>query len=48
MLAFAAGTIIFVVAGEMVAEAKRGSPDIAATPIMDGFVVMITLDVALG
>lgn len=36
MLAFAAGTTIFIVAEEMVPEAKRGSPDIAVTPIMDG------------
>jgi ZIP family zinc transporter len=35
-LAFAAGAMIFVVAEELVPEAKRGSPDIAA------------LDVALG
>lgn len=36
MLAFAAVTTIFVVAEEMVPEAKRGSPDIAVTPVMDG------------
>ena len=46
MLAFAAGAMIFVVAEELVPEAKRGSPDIAA--LMGGFAVMMTLDVALG
>jgi zinc transporter, ZIP family len=44
-LAFAAGAMIFVVAEELVPEAKRGSPDIA---VMVGFAVMMTLDVALG
>ncbi|MDP8950061.1 MAG: ZIP family metal transporter [Actinomycetota bacterium] len=47
-LAFAAGAMIFVVAEELVPEAKRGSPDIAALALMVGFVVMMTLDVALG
>jgi zinc transporter, ZIP family len=47
-LAFAAGAMIFVVAEELVPEAKRGSPDIAAMALMVGFVVMMTLDVALG
>jgi len=46
MLAFAAGTMIFVVAEEFVPEAKRGSPDIAALALMVGFAVMMTLDVA--
>ena len=46
-LAFAAGAMIFVVAEELVPEAKRGSPDIAAMSIMVGFSVMMTLDVAL-
>jgi zinc transporter ZupT len=48
MLAFAAGAMIFVVAEELVPEAKRGSPDIAALALMVGFAVMMTLDVALG
>jgi hypothetical protein len=39
--------MIFVVAEELVPEAKRGSPDIAAMSVMAGFSVM-TLDVALG
>ena len=47
-LAFAAGAMIFVVAEELVPEAKRGSPDIAAMSVMVGFSVMMTLDVALG
>ena len=47
-LAFAAGAMIFVVAEELMPEAKRGSPDIAALSLMVGFAVMMTLDVALG
>ncbi len=47
-LAFAAGAMIFVVAEELVPEAKRGSPDIAAMSLMVGFSVMMVLDVALG
>jgi zinc transporter, ZIP family len=47
MLAFAAGVMIFVVAEELVPEAKRGSLDIAALALMVGFAVMMTLDVAL-
>lgn len=47
-LAFAAGAMIFVVAEELIPEAKRGSPDIAAMSLMFGFAVMMTLDVALG
>ncbi|MCA3747611.1 MAG: ZIP family metal transporter [Rubrobacter sp.] len=47
-LAFAAGAMIFVVAEELIPEAKRGSPDIAAVALMIGFAVMMTLDVALG
>ena len=48
MLAFAAGVMIFVVAEELIPEAKRGSPDIAAISLIVGFAVMMTLDVALG
>lgn len=47
-LAFAAGAMIFVVAEELIPEAKRGSPDVAAMSLMFGFGVMMTLDVALG
>ena len=39
--------MIFVVAEELVPEAKRGSPDIAALTLMDGFAVMMTLAVAV-
>ena len=46
-LSFAAGAMIFVVAEELIPEAKRGSPDIAAMSLMVGFAVMMTLDVAL-
>jgi ZIP family zinc transporter len=45
-LAFAAGAMIFVVAEELIPEAKRGSPDMAALALMVGFAVMMTLDVA--
>ena len=45
--ALAAGAMIFVVAEELIPEAKRGSPDIAAMSLMVGFAVMMTLDVAL-
>jgi ZIP family zinc transporter len=47
-LAFAAGAMIFVLAEELIPEAKRGSPDVAANSLMVGFSVMMTLDVALG
>ena len=47
-LAFAAGAMIFVVAEDLIPEAKRGSPDIAAMSLMVGFSVMMTLDVGLG
>ncbi|MEW6636382.1 MAG: ZIP family metal transporter [Actinomycetota bacterium] len=47
-LAFAAGAMIFVVAEELIPEAKRGSPDIAALSLVVGFSVMMTLDVGLG
>jgi zinc transporter, ZIP family len=46
-LAFAAGAMIFVVAEELIPEAERGSPDIAALSLMVGFSVMMSLDVAL-
>ena len=46
-LAFAAGAMIFVAAEELIPEAKRGSPDIAAMSLMVGFAVMMTLDVGL-
>ncbi len=46
-LAFAAGAMIFVVAEELLPEARRGSPDIAAMSVIVGFAVMMTLDVGL-
>jgi ZIP family zinc transporter len=46
-LAFAAGAMIFVVAEELLPEARRGSPDIAAMSVIIGFAVMMTLDVGL-
>src|SRR5215210_7081740 len=42
------GAAAVVLAKELVPEAKRGSPDIAAMSVMVGFAVMMTLDVALG
>lgn len=47
-LAFAAGAKISVVAEELIPEAKRGPPDIAALSLMVGFAVMMTLHVAPG
>jgi ZIP family zinc transporter len=46
-LAFAAGAMIFVVAEELLPEAGRSSPDIAAMSVIIGFAVMMTLDVGL-
>ena len=46
-LAFAAGAMIFVVAEELLPEARRSSPDIAAMSVIIGFAVMMTLDVGL-
>ncbi|MCF7845083.1 MAG: ZIP family metal transporter [Kiritimatiellales bacterium] len=48
-LAFAAGAMIFVVVEEVVPESQRaGHTDIATAAAMIGFLVMMTLDVALG
>ncbi|MDD5469761.1 MAG: ZIP family metal transporter [Candidatus Peribacteraceae bacterium] len=48
-LAFAAGAMIFVVVEEVVPESQRaGHTDIATAAAMFGFLVMMTLDVALG
>jgi len=48
-LAFAAGAMIFVVVEEVVPESQRaGHTDIATACAMLGFLVMMTLDVALG
>lgn len=48
-LAFAAGAMIFVVVEEVIPETQQdGHSDIATLGFMAGFVVMMTLDVALG
>ena len=48
-LAFAAGAMIFVVVEEVIPESQRGkNTDLATLGFMVGFVVMMTLDVALG
>lgn len=48
-LAFAAGAMIFVVVEEVIPEAmSQKSTDLAAMSVMLGFLVMMTLDVALG
>lgn len=48
-LAFAAGTMIFVVVEEVVPESLRGGyTDLATMGVMVGFAVMMILDVAFG
>ncbi|AUI67134.1 MULTISPECIES: ZIP family metal transporter [Glaesserella] len=48
-LAFAAGAMIFVVVEELIPESQsNGNTDIATLSLMLGFVIMMTLDVALG
>jgi ZIP family zinc transporter len=48
-LAFAAGAMIYVVVEELIPESQlETSTDIATIGAMVGFVVMMTLDVALG
>jgi len=48
-LAFAAGAMIFVVVEEVIPESQRaGHTDIATAAAMLGFLLMMTLDVALG
>ena len=49
MLAFAAGAMIFVVVEDLVPDANFGDhPHLATWGTMAGFVIMMTLDVALG
>lgn len=49
LLAFAAGAMIYVVAGELIPEAHGGKhSDIATIGVAIGFVIMMILDVALG
>lgn len=48
-LSFAAGAMIFVVVEELIPESQReGNTDLATMAAMFGFMVMMTLDVALG
>ena len=48
-LAFAAGAMIFVVVEEVIPETQQDSyTDIATLGFIGGFIVMMTLDVALG
>ena len=48
-LAFAAGAMIYVVAEELIPEARLGHEgDIATIGVMFGFTLMMILDVALG
>ena len=49
LLSFAAGAMIFVVAEDLIPDAKLGShPHLGTWGVMIGFVIMMTLDVALG
>jgi zinc transporter, ZIP family len=48
-LSFAAGAMMFVVVEELIPESQRGGmTDLATVGAMAGFMVMMTLDVALG
>lgn len=48
-LSFAAGAMIFIVVEEVIPESQRGgNTDIATMGLIGGFVVMMSLDVALG
>jgi zinc transporter, ZIP family len=48
-LAFAAGAMIFVVVEEVIPETQRDKyTDVATLGFIGGFIVMMTLDVALG
>ena len=48
-LAFAAGAMVYVVVEEVVPEAQQsGNADLATIALMVGFVIMMSLDVALG
>ena len=49
MMGFAAGAMIFVVTEELIPESQtNGNTDVATLGLMDGFVVMMVMDVALG
>ena len=48
-LAFAAGAMIFIVVEEVIPESQRGgNTDLATMGLILGFIVMMSLDVALG
>ena len=47
-LAFAAGAMIFVVAEDLIPDAKTDKPHLGSWGVMAGFAVMMLLDVALG
>ena len=48
-LSFAAGALIFIVVEEVIPESQRGgNTDLATMGLIAGFVVMMSLDVALG
>ena len=48
-LSFAAGAMIFIVVEEVIPESQRGgNTDIATMGLVVGFIVMMSLDVALG
>ena len=48
-LSFAAGAMIFIVVEEVIPESQRGgNTDIATMGLIGGFIVMMSLDVALG
>ena len=48
-LSFAAGAMIFIVVEEVIPESQRGgNTDLATMGLIAGFIVMMTLDVALG
>ena len=48
-LAFAAGAMIFIVVEEVIPESQRGgNTDLATMGLIIGFIVMMSLDVALG
>ena len=48
LLSFAAGAMLYVVADELIPEAKIARSDIGTLGVMAGFVLMMVLDVALG
>ena len=49
MMGFAAGAMIFVVVEELIPDSQtNGNTDVATLGLMVGFVIMMTLDVALG